>query len=97
MEGSTGNSKNVPKKSISLGKIIGFPQYGAHTVFLGNQKSKYNLSFFETFWCKNSGLLLYIRFLSQNQFSIFDPFSVLKRPIIDPGDFQATFGNVTHV
>ena len=27
MEGSTGNSKNVPKKSTSLGRIMGFRQY----------------------------------------------------------------------
>ena len=29
MEGSTGNSKNVPKKSTSLGRIMGFWQYTA--------------------------------------------------------------------
>ena len=29
MEGSTGNSKNVPKKSTSLGRIKGFLQYTA--------------------------------------------------------------------
>ena len=27
MDGSTGNSKNVPKKSISFGRIMGFRQY----------------------------------------------------------------------
>ena len=33
MKGSTGNSKNVPKKSISLGRIMGFWQYTVRKKF----------------------------------------------------------------